>query len=71
VASSGDNGGGYWFAPSVSFPAVAPNVISVGGTTLTTTATTTNGVTTYSYGSESAWSGSTGGKSLFEALPSY
>jgi subtilase family serine protease len=57
IASSGDNG-----APA-SYPAVSPNVLAVGGTSLYL-----NGS---SYGSESAWSGSTGGISTYEAQPSY
>ncbi len=58
VASSGDAG-----APT-SYPAVSPNVLSVGGTTLTLTALGT-------YSSESAWSGSGGGISSYESQPSY
>ncbi len=50
VAASGDAGA--WSGPE--FPSVAPNVLAVGGTTLTTTA---GGA----YISESGWSGSTGG----------
>ena len=56
-ASSGDTG-----AP-VSYPAVSPNVVSVGGTSLSTSA----GV----YASESGWSGSGGGLSLYEPQPSW
>jgi len=56
-ASSGDNGTG------ASWPAVSPNVTAVGGTTL---AMSGNIVT-----SETAWSGSGGGVSAYEALPSY
>jgi subtilase family serine protease len=50
VASSGDNGA--WYGPM--YPSVSPNVVAVGGTTLTLSS---NGA----YGSESGWSGSTGG----------
>ncbi len=57
VASSGDSG-----APA-SYPAASPNVLAVGGTSLYL-----NGS---SYGSESAWSGSTGGLSADEAQPAY
>jgi len=57
-ASSGDNGAG------VSWPAVSPYVIGVGGTTLTFSS---NG----SVASETAWSGSGGGISVFETAPSY
>jgi hypothetical protein len=58
VAASGDNG-----APP-SHPAVSPNVLSVGGTMLWL-----NGQGRYE--SESAWSDSGGGISLYEAQPSY
>ncbi len=57
VASSGDNG-----AP-ISWPAASPNVLSVGGTSLTLNAGT--------YASESAWSGSGGGPSAYVAQPTY
>lgn len=61
VASSGDSGAG------VEWPAASPNVIAVGGTTLTISSS--NGA--YSWGSETAWSGSGGGVSAYEALPQY
>ncbi|HTV57071.1 MAG TPA: S53 family peptidase, partial [Terriglobia bacterium] len=57
VASAGDSG-----APP-SYPAVSPNVLAVGGTTLNLSGS--------SYGSESAWSGSGGGISTYEPQPSY
>lgn len=57
-ASSGDSGVG------ASWPAVSPNVVGVGGTTITF-----NGVGTLS--SETAWSGSGGGVSRYIAEPSY
>ena len=57
IASSGDSG-------VTSWPAVASNVLSVGGTTLTVTAFGT-------YGGETAWSHSGGGISRYEPLPSY
>lgn len=57
VASSGDNG-----APA-SYPAVSPNVLAIGGTSLYM-----NGS---NYGSESGWSGSGGGLSAYEAQPNY
>jgi subtilisin-like proprotein convertase family protein len=57
VASTGDSG-----QPG-TYPAFSPNVVAVGGTTLTL-----NGS---SYGSETGWSGSGGGVSLFESQPSY
>ncbi len=59
VASSGDNGAG------VSYPASSPYVISVGGTTLPLDA---NGNLT---GPEVAWSGSGGGVSAVETVPSF
>jgi subtilase family serine protease len=58
IASSGDTG-----AP-VSWPAVSPNVLSVGGTHLTLDSAG-------NYISESAWSGSGGGISKYESRPSY
>jgi hypothetical protein len=58
VASSGDYG-----APP-SYPAVSPNVLSVGGTTLTLSSSG-------GYGSETAWSGSGGGLSAYEGEPGY
>lgn len=58
VAATGDNGkpGGY--------PAYSPNVVAVGGTTLTL-----NG--SGGYGSESGWSGSGGGVSTIETEPTF
>jgi len=56
-ASSGDTG-----AP-VGYPAASPNVVSVGGTSLTTSLG--------SYTAESGWSGSGGGLSLYESQPSW
>ncbi len=50
VASSGDSGA--WSGPM--YPSVSPNVLAVGGTSLTLGAKN-------SYGSETGWSGSTGG----------
>jgi subtilase family serine protease len=57
-ASSGDDGTG------ASWPAVSPNVIAVGGTSL---AIDTAG----KFFSESAWSGSGGGVSAYENEPAY
>jgi subtilase family serine protease len=57
-AASGDNGAG------VSWPSTSPNVVAVGGTTLTLNA---NG----SVASETAWSGSGGGVSSIEPKPAY
>ena len=58
VTAAGNNG------PPANWPASAPDVVSVGGTTLQTES---NG----SYHSELAWSGSGGGISLYETEPSY
>ncbi|SMC27375.1 hypothetical protein SAMN02745134_03149 [Clostridium acidisoli DSM 12555] len=58
LASSGDDGSG------VEWPAVSPNVLSVGGTTLNIDSAGT-------YKSESGWSGSGGGTSSYELTPSY
>jgi subtilase family serine protease len=57
-ASSGDDGAG------VSWPAVSPSVVGVGGTSLELAA---NGTLV----SESAWSGSGGGVSAYETQPDY
>lgn len=57
-ASSGDDGAG------VSWPAVSPSVVGVGGTSLELA---TNGTLV----SESAWSGSGGGVSAYETQPDY
>lgn len=58
VASSGDNGEG------VEFPACSPNVVAVGGTSLYLDSSG-------NYSSEVAWSGSGGGISLYERMPSW
>lgn len=58
VAASGDNGSALW-------PAVSPNVLSVGGTTLNFADSSGD------YGSETPWSGSGGGVSQFEPQPAY
>ncbi len=58
VVSSGDSGAG------VNYPAASPYVLSVGGTALTLNS---DG----SYLSEVAWSGSSGGISAYETVPSY
>ncbi len=55
-ASSGDTGG------LVTWPSSSVNVVSVGGTTLTQTSSGYN---------EMAWSGSGGGISAYEPMPSY
>ena len=58
LASSGDSG-----AP-VGYPAISSNVVAVGGTTLRLDSQG-------NYLSESAWSGSGGGVSAYEAQPAY
>jgi hypothetical protein len=58
VASSGDSG-----APS-GWPATSPNVLSVGGSALVLNSSN-------NWSSESGWSGSGGGPSLYESQPSY
>ena len=59
VAASGDSGSpGLW-------PAFSPNVLAVGGTSLTTQ--NSSGT----YGSETGWSGSGGGISLYETVPAF
>ncbi len=58
VASSGDDG-----APS-GWPSVSPNVLSVGGTALVLSSSN-------NWSSESGWSGSGGGPSVYEWQPSY
>ena len=57
-ASSGDNGAG------ASWPAASPNVIGVGGTTISLKS---GG----SFSKETAWSGSGGGVSAYEKEPSF
>jgi hypothetical protein len=57
VAASGDSG-------VVEYPSASPNVLAVGGTTLTLTSSG-------SYGSETAWYDSGGGYSQYEPEPSY
>ena len=57
-ASSGDSAG-------VSYPSASPNVVSVGGTSLSTDPTTGNFIT------ENIWQDTGGGLSRYEATPSY
>lgn len=61
VASAGDSGAG------VEWPSASPDVVGVGGTSLTVSGS--NG--SYSYGGETAWSSSGGGMSSYEATPPY
>ncbi len=58
LASTGDHG-----AAESGYPAFSPDVVAVGGTTLTTS----NGA----YVSETGWSDGGGATSLFESKPSY
>jgi len=58
IAAAGDSGYG------VSYPAASSYVLAVGGTTAVLARNNT-------YGSETAWSGSGGGRSQYELLPSY
>ncbi len=58
TASSGDSGAG------VEYPAASPDVVAVGGTTLNTDKSG-------NYLGETAWSGSGGGQSAYEAEPLY
>ena len=57
-AASGDSGG------KVIYPSASPNVVSAGGTTI-------NRDASGNFTSETAWSGSGGGKSKYERRPSY
>ncbi len=61
VASSGDSGE---ISNGTEWPAASPNVVSVGGTSLTLSSSGT-------IASEKAWSGSGGGISLYEAMPAF
>ncbi len=58
TASSGDSGNG------VEYPAASPFIVAVGGTTL-------NSDKSGNYLGETAWSGSGGGQSVYEAEPLY
>jgi hypothetical protein len=57
IAASGDD-------PGVDYPAASPDVLSVGGTTLTLNSSG-------GYSSETAWSDSGGGYSQYESEPAY
>jgi subtilase family serine protease len=70
IAASGDTGG----ANGAEWPAVSPDVVSVGGTTLSlTSAGATLSETAWSASGSrfTGYSGSTGGASLYESAPSY
>jgi len=56
-ASAGDTGG------EKEYPSESPSVVGVGGTTLT--------LKSNKFSSETAWSGSGGGASAYEGIPSY
>jgi subtilase family serine protease len=58
LSATGDSG------EAPGFPAVSPNVVGVGGTTLSTNSSG-------AYLGETAWSGSAGGLSTVESQPSY
>jgi hypothetical protein len=71
VAASGDEGGysvddsgNPTTTPGVLYPAASPNVLGVGGTSLNLNSDS-------SYDSETAWSGSGGGTSLYEPEPTF
>ncbi len=71
LAASGDNGGFTYDAqgnpttiPGILYPAASSNVVAVGGTTLQLNDDDT-------YNSETAWSGSGGGTSLYEKEPAF
>ena len=59
TASSGDSGNG------IEYPAASPYIVAVGGTTLKLADASGT------YGGETAWSGSGGGQSVYEAEPAY
>jgi len=71
LASSGDSGGFAYDStgqptttPGILYPAASPNVVAVGGTSLTLNADST-------YFGETAWTGSGGGTSLYEPQPAF
>jgi len=65
-ASTGDGGCG------TIYPSTSPNVVAVGGTTLILlTSVPPSTPLGSNYGSETAWSGSGGGLSAYEAEPAY
>jgi kumamolisin len=71
--ASGDSGaddcGNGGTTPEVDFPASSPFITAIGGTVLTTPFDSTGTAT--GYGSETAWSGGGGGKSVIFSKPSY
>jgi autotransporter-associated beta strand protein len=79
LAAAGDSGAYAFDTSSISpqYPASSPNVIAVGGTTLTVNE---NNSSEYSYGGETSWGNNTssgseggggGGVSQYESQPSY
>ena len=64
VAASGD-GGHTTLTSDQGYPAASPYVVAVGGTSLTINSTTG------AWMSETAWSGSGGGESVYETEPAY
>jgi hypothetical protein len=60
IAASGDDG-----SSTVNYPSASPDVLAVGGTALMLNSSG------YFYGSETAWSGSTGGLNYDADLPAY
>ena len=78
LASAGDYGAYEYETPVITpqYPATSPNVVAVGGTTLTVGGNSSN----YTYGSETAWGNGTsswlsggggGGISAYESQPAY
>ena len=66
LGSTGDHGA--TGTDGAGYPAISPNVVAVGGTDLDVTS---NGNLIFSYKSETGWSGSSGGPSVYEAQPTY
>ncbi len=68
LAASGDSGTyASGTGAAAAYPASSPNVVAIGGTTLAVSGSDPD----YSYGSETAWSGSGGGISEYESQPLY
>jgi hypothetical protein len=66
LGSSGDHGASG--TDGAGYPAISPNVVAVGGTDLYVTS---EGSGVYAYKSETGWSGSSGGPSVYESQPTY
>jgi len=69
VAASGDSG--YYGGSDAKYPAVSPNVIAVGGTTLTYNQLGTGDSAVYSRNTEAYWSPGGNGASANEPLPTF